>query len=122
VYIGPSIKSFKTQPGDTIVAFVSPMGNSAVPYPYAIGRTHTYLVEEAVCIDNATLVRVMASAPRVLDPYEVLYGYDLTRSYGDPTAATAPRKFGSERQRMRGLNRNKAALALPMRVLVPRSE
>ena len=80
---------------------------------------HTYLVEESVCIDNATLVRVMASAPRVLDPYEVLYGYDLTRSYGDPTA---PRKFGSERQRMRGLKRNKEALALPMRVLVPRSE
>jgi len=125
VYIGPSIKSFVTQPGDTIVAFVSPMGNSAVPYPYAIGRTHTYLVEEAACIDNATLVRVMASAPRVLDPYEVLYGYDLPRSDGDPTAAKAakaPRKFGSERQRMRGLKRNKAALAMPMRVLVPRSE
>ena len=53
------------------------MGNSAVPYPYAIGRTHTYLVEEAVCIENATLVCIMASAPRVLDPYEVLYGYDF---------------------------------------------
>jgi hypothetical protein len=64
------------------------------------------------------MLRSMASAPRVLDPYEVLYGYDLTA----PTAPTAPRKFGSERQRMRGLNRNKAALALPMRVLVPRSE
>jgi hypothetical protein len=56
------------------------MGNSAVPYPYAIGRTHAYLVEEAVCIDNATLVRVMASAPRALNPCEVLYGYDPTRS------------------------------------------
>jgi hypothetical protein len=121
VYIGPSIKSFVTQPGDTIVAFVSPMGNSAVPYPYAIGRTHTYLVEEAVCIENATLARVMASAPRVLDPYEVLYGYDLTAPTA-PKAPTAPRKFGSERQRMRGLKRNKEALALPMRVLVPRSE
>jgi hypothetical protein len=122
VYIGPSIKSFVPQPGDTIVAFVSPMGNSAVPYPYAIGRTHTYLVEESVCIDNATLVRVMASAPRVLDPYGVLYGYDLTRSEEKPTAAKAPRKFDTERQRMLGLKRNKAELALPMRVLVPRSE
>ena len=118
VYIGTSIKTFVPQPRDTIVAFVSPMGNSAVPYPYAIGRTHTYLLEEAVCIDNATLVRVMASAPRPLDPYEVLYGYDLTRSEQD-SAPTAPRKFGSERQRMRGTKRNKAALALPMRVLVP---
>ena len=100
VYIGSSIKSFV--PNDTIVAFVSPMGNSAVPYPYAIGRTHTYLLEEDVCIDNATLVRVMASAPRPLDPYEVLYGYDLTRSEQDleataataPTAPTATRKYG----------------------------
>ena len=113
VYIGTSIRSFAPRPNDTIVAFVSPMGNSAVPYPYAIGRTHTYLVEEAVCIDNATLVRVMASAPRALGPYEVLYGYDLTRE--------APRKFDSERQRMRGKNRNRAALAMPMRVLVPRA-
>ena len=126
VYIGPSIKSFVPRPNDTIVAFVSPMGNSAVPYPYAIGRTHTYLVEEAVCIDNATLVRVMASAPRTLDPYEVLYGYDLTRARsgeaGEAEQSEAPRKFGSERQRMRGLRRNRAALAMPMRVLVPRSE
>ena len=130
VYIGTSIKSFVPRPNDTIVAFVSPMGNSAVPYPYAIGRTHTYLLEEDVCIDNATLVRVMASAPRPLDPYEVLYGYDLTRSEQDseataataPTAPSAPRKFGSERQRMRGAKRNKAALALPVRVLVPRNK
>ena len=121
VYIGPSIKSFVPRPNDTIVAFVSPMGNSAVPYPYAIGRTHTYLVEEAVCIDNATLVRVMASAPRTLDPYEVLYGYDLSEA-GEAEQSEAPRKFGSERQRMRGLRRNRAALAMPMRVLVPRSE
>jgi hypothetical protein len=122
VYIGTSIRSFAPRPNDTIVAFVSPMGNSAVPYPYAIGRTHTYLVEEAACIDNATLVRVMASAPRALDPYEVLYGYDLTRSLRDEAdQGEAPRKFDSERQRMRGTHRNRAALAMPMRVLVPRA-
>jgi hypothetical protein len=125
VYIGTSIQSFVPRPNDTIVAFVSPMGNNAVPYPYAIGRTHTYLVEEAVCIDNATLVRVMASAPRALNPYEVLYGYDLTRSRHDETdeadEAEAPRKFDSERRRMRGKDRNRAALSMPMRVLVPRS-
>jgi hypothetical protein len=118
VYIGTSIKTFVPQPSDTIVAFVSPMGNSAVPYPYAIGITHTYLLEEDVCIDNATLVRVMASAHRVLDPYEVLYGYDLTSS---SHADAGPRKFESERRRARGSKRNKAALAMPMRVLVPRS-
>jgi hypothetical protein len=118
VYIGTSIKTFVPQPSDTIVAFVSPMGNSAVPYPYAIGITHTYLLEEDVCIDNATLVRVMASAHRVLDPYEVLYGYDLTRS---SHSDAGPRKFESERRRARGSKRNKAALAMPVRVLVPRS-
>jgi hypothetical protein len=126
VYIGTSIKTFVPQPRDTIVAFVSPMGNSAVPYPYAIGITHTYLLEEDVCIDNATLVRVMASAHRVLDPYEVLYGYDLTRSSRSDAGRRAigdagPRKFESERRRARGSKRNKAALAMPMRVLVARS-
>ncbi len=40
VYIGTSIMSFAPRPNDTIVAFVSPMGNSAVPCPYAIGRKH----------------------------------------------------------------------------------
>ena len=114
VYIGTSIKTFVPQPRDTIVAFVSPMGNSAVPYPYAIGITHTYLLEENVCIDNATLVRVMASAHRVLDPYEVLYGYDLTSS---SHYDAGPRKFESERRRARGSKRNKAALAMPVRVL-----
>jgi hypothetical protein len=123
VYIGTSIKSFVPRPNDTIVAFVSPMGNSAVPYPYAIGRTHTYLMEEAVCIDNATLVRVMASAQRALNPYEVLYGYDLTCSRHDEVEhGEAPRKFESARQRMRVKDRNRAALAIPMHVLVPRSE
>ena len=107
LYIGTSIKTFVPQPRDTIVAFVSPMGNSAVPYPYAIGITHTYLLEENVCIDNATLVRVMASAHRVLDPYEVLYGYDLTSS---SNSDAGPRKFESERRRARGSKRNKALL------------
>jgi hypothetical protein len=115
VYIGTSIKEFRPCEGDTIVAFVSPMGNSAVPYPYAIGRTHTYLMEEAACIDNATLVRVMASAPRAVDPYEAMYGYDLT------AGADAPRKFESAVQRMRGARRNRKALALPMRVLAHRA-
>ena len=115
VYIGASIKEFRPLEGDTIVAFVSPMGNAHCPYPYAIGRTHTYLMEEAACIDNATLVRVMASAPRTLDPYEVLYGYDLTG-----TDEEAPRKLASERQRMRGGKRNRMALAMPMQVLLQR--
>jgi hypothetical protein len=119
VYIGASIKEFRPRPNDTVVAFVSPMGNSAVPYPYAIGRTHTYLMEGGACIDNATLVRVMASAPRALDPYEVLYGYDLTGP--DDDAAAAPREFASERQRMRGWDRNKMALSMPMRVLLQRA-
>ncbi|NDC40087.1 MAG: hypothetical protein EBZ77_00795 [Chitinophagia bacterium] len=119
VYIGTSIKSFVPRPNDTIVSFVSPMGNSAVPYPYAIGHTHTYLMEEDVAIENATLVRVMAAAHRVLDPYEVLYGYDLTSPRLDETG---PRKFESERRRVRGRKRNRAALAFPVRVLVPRNQ
>lgn len=46
VHIGDSIYEFQLQPKDEVVAFLSPMGNSAVPYPYIVGRDNTYLLIE----------------------------------------------------------------------------
>lgn len=37
VYIGASIKEFKVRQGDAIQKYVSPVGRSAVPYPFAVG-------------------------------------------------------------------------------------
>jgi len=44
VFIGHEIFEFKTLPGDTIVDFVSNIGNSDVPYPYAVGDQYVYFM------------------------------------------------------------------------------
>lgn len=44
VFIGERIYSFSLETGDAVVTYVSPVGNNDVPYPYIIGKTHTYLL------------------------------------------------------------------------------
>lgn len=69
VFVGDRIIEFSTPPDDAIVELVSPMGNSAVPYPYAIGTTNTYLLIEDTWIANAARLPFM-------DPYEQFYEHD----------------------------------------------
>ena len=45
MFVGDRIIVFKTR-GDPIVDFRSPIGNSDVPYPYAVGTENTYLLVE----------------------------------------------------------------------------
>jgi hypothetical protein len=54
-FIGDTIFAFMTQPADTIVEFWSPMGDSAVPYSYAVGKTHTYLLVVQKVVTNKAL-------------------------------------------------------------------
>jgi hypothetical protein len=44
VYIGDGIREFTTKHGDVIQKYYSPVGNNAVPYPYAVGNQYTYLL------------------------------------------------------------------------------
>jgi hypothetical protein len=53
VFIGDTIFSFRIE--DKIVDYVSPVGNSAVPYPYAVGTKNTYLMIEDTFIPNDTM-------------------------------------------------------------------
>ena len=55
IFIGDRIFSFEPVKGDNIQRYISIMGNSSVPYPYAIGKTHTYLMIEHAYIDNKVL-------------------------------------------------------------------
>jgi len=55
VYVGSEIFQFQTKDKETIVSYLSPVGNSAVPYPYAIGTTHTYFMLEKVWMPNSAL-------------------------------------------------------------------
>lgn len=53
VFIGWEIFAFKTP--DEITRYVSLMGNSAVPYPYAVGARNTYLFLERTYLTNEHL-------------------------------------------------------------------
>jgi hypothetical protein len=50
VYIGSEIYEFQPVKGDTIVKYYSDIGNSDVPYPYAIGKTHMYMMLDKVAV------------------------------------------------------------------------
>jgi hypothetical protein len=50
LFIGKEIYKFNARKGDTIQAYASPVGNSAVPYPYALGNKYVYYM-----LDHTTL-------------------------------------------------------------------
>jgi len=50
VYIGSEIYEFAPVKGDTIIKYYSNVGHSDVAYPYAIGKTHVYILLEKVAI------------------------------------------------------------------------
>ena len=52
-YIGSEIYEFTPVEGDTIISYYSNIGNSDVPYPYAIGKTHTYIMLDKIAIENS---------------------------------------------------------------------
>lgn len=55
LYIGSEIYEFELVDGDEPVLYESYVGNNDVPYPYLIGKTHTYLFIEGVKVENAAL-------------------------------------------------------------------
>jgi len=55
IFIGHKIYEFKLKKGDEPVSYISYLGNNDVPYPYLIGKTHTYLLLEEKIIPNSAL-------------------------------------------------------------------
>lgn len=70
MYIGSTIFSFSTQ--DEIIDYFSPIGQNDIPFPYAIGKTYTYLMAEKKYIHNEKL--------KVEDPYTQYYNHDMKYS------------------------------------------
>jgi hypothetical protein len=93
MYIGDAVKTFEPIKDDLILDYQSPIGNSDVPYPYAVGEKYTYLMIENVYIDNAALNKKE-------DPYKQYYG------------------FGDEAKKK---EIQKATKKLPMKVLAKRA-
>jgi hypothetical protein len=52
IHVGREIYSFETIDKENIKEYYSPVGNSVVPYPYAIGENYTYLMLDRVAIPN----------------------------------------------------------------------
>jgi len=47
-FVGKCIFEWALASGDKIVKFMSPVGSSAVAYPYVVGQKYTYLMGESV--------------------------------------------------------------------------
>lgn len=55
LYVAEGITELKPVLGEKILNYYSPVGNSDVPYPYAVGENNTYLLAENVIIPNQLL-------------------------------------------------------------------
>lgn len=53
MFIGHEIFEFQPIKGDTIEKYYSDVGNSDVPYPYAVGKTHIYIMLDKVAVDKS---------------------------------------------------------------------
>ena len=71
-YIGDGIRSFKTKDGDVIEKYYSPVGNNAVPYPYAVGQKYVYLMldNEYEPVEDFDLTK---------DVYTQYYGWNMDK-------------------------------------------
>ena len=70
IYAGHEIYSFDTVNGEEIQKYYSPVGNSAVPYPYAVGEKHTYFM-----LDKQTVPNELLDLSK--DAYSQFYGFIL---------------------------------------------
>jgi hypothetical protein len=76
IYIGDGIRSFTTKEGDVIQQYYSPVGNNAVPYPYALGQKYAYLL-----LDDTYIPLEMFDLTK--DVYTQYYGFNLDKKEHD---------------------------------------
>jgi len=76
MYIGDGIRSFTTKDGDVIQKYYSPVGNNAVPYPYALGQKYVYLMLDDTCIP-------VEMFDLTKDVYTQYYGFNIDKKEHD---------------------------------------
>jgi hypothetical protein len=86
IFAGHEIYSLETAGGEAIKAYYSPVGNSAVPYPYAIGETHTYFM-----LDKETLPNELLNLKE--DAYPQYYGHTINDDDLKKKIEKAKKKF-----------------------------
>lgn len=72
IHVGSEVFYFKTRNQEPILKYVSPVGNSDVPYPYAIGKNYTYFMLDKETIPNYNLNLKQ-------DAYSQFYGSNLEK-------------------------------------------
>lgn len=70
IYSGDEIYSFETRDGEEIKKYYSPVGPSAVPYPYAVGENYTYFMLDRQTVPNELL-------DLTADGYSQFYGHSI---------------------------------------------
>jgi len=53
MFIGHEIYEFGPVAGDEILNYYSDVGNNDVPYPYAVGKTHIYIMLDKVAVEKS---------------------------------------------------------------------
>jgi hypothetical protein len=98
VSIGSEIYEFSPMPGDSIDAYYSDIGNSDVPYPYAVGKTHVYIMLDKVAIDKSFFDM---KKPIYEQYYHVSHHLDMCVRGYQPTDICKDKK--EARERIKGL-------------------
>ena len=75
VFVNREVLEFQLEKGDAVVTYMSPIGNNDVPYPYIIGKTHVYLLLEAVILPKESLDLTQ-------DVYSQYYGINEFKGLG----------------------------------------
>jgi len=84
VFIGERVIRFKTAAGDSILRFVSDMGRSAVPYPYAVGRRRVYLMSTTMTMEDAKRGKKYVPIPAPIVPPREDVPSPLSPVFRDP--------------------------------------
>lgn len=77
MHVGNCIYTFHIAPKDEVLSFVSIMGHSAVPYPYAVGRVNTYLFDSHGSVPPSFISNQLLRKGE--DPYDQYYAMDSTK-------------------------------------------
>jgi len=96
IYVGDGIYSFDTRNKEEILKYYSPVGNSAVPYPYAIGKDYTYFL-----LDKETLPNELLNLKE--DAYPQFYGHTIKDKDFFKEIEGSKRKFRTKRIHKRGI-------------------
>lgn len=70
IYAGHEVYFLETKDGEEIKQYYSPVGNSHVPYPYAVGEKYTYFM-----LDKETVLNELLNLKE--DAYGQFYGHTI---------------------------------------------